>query len=87
MGDIGLQGVKTQVGGESVEGYHIVFGGGVGHDQAVAKQVFTGIPFKQVPLLLEKVLKVYHARRHGNESFAVFTRRHDVKTLQELFSE
>ncbi len=87
MGDIGLQGVKTQVGGESVEGYHIVFGGGVGHDQAVAKQVFTGIPFKQVPLLLEKVLKVYHARRQGNESFAVFTRRHDVKTLQELFSE
>ena len=30
MGDIGLQGVKVNVGGESVEGYHIVFGGGYG---------------------------------------------------------
>src|SRR6185436_9675592 len=28
MGDIGLQGVKVNVGGESVEGYNVVFGGG-----------------------------------------------------------
>jgi ferredoxin-nitrite reductase len=87
MGDIGLQGVKTQCEGESVEGYNIVFGGGVGHDQAVAKQVFTAIPFSQVPDLIENVLKVYQARREPGESFASFTRRHEVKRLQELFSE
>ncbi len=87
MGDIGLQGVKTQMGGASVEGYNIVFGGGVGQDQAVAKQVFTGIPFEQVPRLLEKALRVYHAQRQGHESFAAFTRRHEVKILQEIFSE
>jgi ferredoxin-nitrite reductase len=86
MGDIGLQGVKTQLEGESVEAYNLVFGGGVGHDQAVAKQVFTGIPFREVPRLLERVLQVYHTRREGRESFAAFTRRHDLKTLQELFS-
>lgn len=87
MGDIGMQGVKTQSEGESVEGYNIVFGGGVGHDQAVAKQVFTAIPFTQVPDLIEKVLKVYQSRREPGESFASFTRRHDMKRLQELFSE
>jgi sulfite reductase beta subunit-like hemoprotein len=37
--------------------------------------------------LLERVLKTYLARRHSGEAFAEFTRRHDVKALQELFSE
>jgi len=87
MGDIGMQGVKVNVGGSSVEGYNIVFGGGYGHTQAVAKQVFTGISFNEIPALMEKVLKVYQARRNSGESFAEFTRRHEVKQLQEMFSE
>jgi ferredoxin-nitrite reductase len=87
MGDIGLQGVKVNVGGESVEGYNIAFGGGYGHTQAVAKQVFTGISFNEIPVLLEKVLKVYQARRKSGESFTEFTQRHEVKQLQEMFSE
>jgi ferredoxin-nitrite reductase len=87
IGDIGLQGVKVNVSGESVEGYHIVLGGGYGETQAVAKQVFTGISFGRIPALLEKILKVYQARRRNGESFAQFTRRHDVKQLQEMFGE
>jgi len=35
-GDIGLLGVKTKVGGESMEGYHVFVGGGFGKYQAVA---------------------------------------------------
>jgi ferredoxin-nitrite reductase len=87
IGDIGLQGVKTQVAGESVEAYHIVLGGGVGHDQSVARQVFTAIPWSQVPALLERTLQVYLRLRQPGESFAAFTRRHEVGRLQELFSE
>lgn len=87
IGDIGLQGVRTQVAGESVEAYHIVFGGGVGHDQSVARQVFTNIPWTQVPDLLERALRAYLRFREPGESFAAFTRRHEVKRLQELFSE
>ena len=86
MGDIGMQGVKTQVNGESVEAYNIAFGGGFGHDQAVAAQVFSGIPYTDVAGVLEQVLKVYVARRVAGESFAAFTRRHSVKELQELFT-
>ncbi len=86
MGDIGLQGVKVNAGGSSVEGYHIVFGGGYGHQQAVARQVFTGISFDEIPALLEKVLRVYLARRGPGEGFAEFTRRHEIKQLQEMFS-
>ena len=86
MGDIGMQGVKTQVNGESVEAYNIAFGGGFGHDQAVAAQVFSGIPYTDVAGVLEQVLKVFVARRVAGESFAAFTRRHSVKELQELFT-
>ena len=87
IGDIGLQGVKVNVGGHSVEGYHVVFGGGVGSEAAIGRQVFTSISIDEVPRLLERVLKTYLARRQEAESFAEFTRRHELKELQELFSE
>ena len=87
VGDIGLQGVKVTVSGESVEGYNIVFGGGVGAEAGIGRQVFTGISFDEVPRLLERVLKTYLARRQPGETFAEFTRRHEVRQLQEIFSE
>jgi ferredoxin-nitrite reductase len=86
VGDIGLQGVKVNAGGSSVEGYNVVFGGGVGSEAAIARDVFKGISFSELPTLLERVLKVYLARRNPNETFASFTRRHEVKQLQEMFS-
>ncbi|MDB6036793.1 MAG: precorrin-3B synthase [Verrucomicrobiales bacterium] len=86
IGDIGLQGVKVNAGGDSVEGYNIVFGGGYGADAAVAREVFKGIAFSEIPKLLERVLKVYLERREASEAFAAFIRRHEVKQLQEIFS-
>jgi ferredoxin-nitrite reductase len=86
VGDIGLQGVKVAIGAASVEGYTIVFGGGTGADGGIAREVFRGISFDEVPRLLEQVLNVYLKRRESRESFAQFTRRHSVKELQEMFS-
>jgi ferredoxin-nitrite reductase len=85
VGDIGLQGVK--VGTAGVEGYNIVFGGSTGAQAGIGREVFKGISFDEVPRLLERVLKRYLAKRNAGESFSEFTRRHDLKTLQELFSE
>jgi ferredoxin-nitrite reductase len=86
VGDIGLQGVKVNSGGSSVEGYNIVFGGGTGERAAIGKEVFKGIAFNEVPVLLERSLQVYLARRLPGETFASFTARHNVGQLQELFS-
>lgn len=86
IGDIGLQGVKVNAAGSSVEGYNIVFGGGYGADAAIGKEVFKGISFAEIPKLLEHVLKVYLVRHHPGESFAIFVHRHEVKQLQEMFS-
>lgn len=87
VGDIGLQGVKVNFNGASVEGYNVVFGGGTGAGGGIGKQVFTGIAFSEIQPLLERVLQVYLARRQNGETFAAFTRRHEVRQLQELFSE
>jgi ferredoxin-nitrite reductase len=86
IGDIGLQGVKVNAGGTTVDGYNVVFGGGSGVAAAVAKEVFKGISFDELPGLLERALKTYLARRLPGEAFAAFTRRHEVKQLQEMFS-
>jgi len=87
MGDIGLLGVKTMLSGESVEAYNVTLGGGFGHEQAIGKEVFKGIPFSELLKLLQRVLTTYLARRESGESFAEFARRYEVKQLQEMFSE
>jgi len=86
VGDIGLLGAKVKVDGESVEGYHIVLGGGVDHEQGIAKEIFSSVPFTDAPALLEHVLKTYLDQRDGDESFIAFTRRHSEEQLKEIFS-
>jgi len=86
MGDIGLLGTKAKVSGESVDGYHVFVGGGFGAQQAVGRQVFTGVAFEDLKLTLEKMLKGYLRRRNEGESFQAFTTRHDLNTLQAIFS-
>ena len=86
MGDIGLLGAKVKVAGECVEGYHVFVGGGFGSNQAVGRQVFQGVSFAELKPTLEKMLKGYLRHRHNGETFQVFTQRHDLNTLQAIFS-
>lgn len=86
MGDIGLLGTKAKVGGESVDGYHVFVGGGFGATQAVGRQVFNGIAFDSLPPLIEKMLRGYLRHRTESETFQAFTTRHDLNTLQAIFS-
>ncbi|MBK1790814.1 NirA family protein [Persicirhabdus sediminis] len=86
IGDIGLQGAPCKVNGETVDGYHIVLGGGVDDNRAIAKDVFQSIPFTEVPDLIVRMLQVYLEKHEANEDFCAFTRRHSVEELRELFS-
>ncbi|MEM1157012.1 MAG: NirA family protein [Verrucomicrobiota bacterium] len=87
MGDIGLLGAKVKVEGESVEGYHVTIGGGFGNRQEVGRELFKNITFDAMPDLLEKVIKGYQRHREKQETFQSFCLRHDVDTLQALFSK
>lgn len=86
MGDIGLLGAKVKVEGESVEGYHVFVGGGFGNHQALGRQVFTGVSFQSLKPTLEKMLRGYLRHRNEGENFQSFTHRHDLNTLQRIFS-
>ncbi len=82
MGDIGLLGVKVR--GE--DGYHVFVGGGFGKNQAVGRQIFSGITVNDLQPTLEKMLKGYLRRREAGETFQKFTQRHELNTLQAIFT-
>ena len=82
MGDIGLLG--TKVAGE--DGYHVFIGGGFGKNQAVGRQIFSGVSVGELPGMIEKLLRVYLRHRAGRESFQQFSTRHDLNALQTWFS-
>jgi ferredoxin-nitrite reductase len=82
MGDIGLLGTKNR--GE--DAYHVFVGGGFGKNQAVGRQIFSGVSATELPATVEKMLCVYLKHRTGRESFQQFSMRHDLNALQTLFS-
>ncbi len=87
MGDIGLLGTKVKVSGETLEGYHVFVGGGFGGNQAVGRQVFTAVSVEQLKPTLEKMLSSYLIKRLAGETFQQFTARHDLNSLQTIFTE
>jgi ferredoxin-nitrite reductase len=86
IGDIGLLGAKIKLAGEPVEGYHVFVGGGFDDHRTVGRQVFQGISFEQLKPTLEKMLQGYLRHRNAAETFRDFTARHDLNTLQAIFS-
>ena len=82
MGDIGCLGVKVR--GE--DGYHVFVGGGFGKNQAVGRQVFSGVSVGELQATLENMLRVYLKKREGRETFQQFTMRHDLNALQVMFT-
>jgi ferredoxin-nitrite reductase len=82
IGDIGLLATKVR----GAEAYHVFIGGGFGANQAVGRQVFSGIAFEELKQTLEKMLKGYLRRREPAETFQKFTQRHDLNSLQAIFS-
>ena len=83
-GDIGFVGAKLANGSEA---YHVVMGGGMGDEQGIAREVFKGVHAEEIPALVEKVLRVYEAKKKNGETFVAWTRRHSLGELQEFFSE
>lgn len=87
IGDIGLIGAKIAEGEEEVEGYHIHVGGGYGEEQALARELFRGVKAADAPVVIEKMLAGYLAKRASmDESFHAFTNRQSLDELQAAFA-
>ncbi|HEX2747060.1 MAG TPA: NirA family protein, partial [Verrucomicrobiales bacterium] len=86
VGDLGLQAVKVDRDGVSVDGYHIVAGGGTGAESGIARPVRNGVAATEVPEVLEHILRRWQELRSPNETFSSFTRRHSAEELTTLFA-
>jgi ferredoxin-nitrite reductase len=88
IGDVGLLACKVQTSddGDTVEGYHVLVGGGFGAEAALARDVYRDVKAEDAPRVVERILKAYLAHRAApDETFLAFTRRHDVEALKTLF--
>ncbi len=89
IGDIGLIACRVPTGpdGEdTVEGFHVLVGGGYGADATIAREVYRDVRVEDCPALIETMLQSYLAHRSSrDETFALFTRRFDIEALKSLF--
>jgi ferredoxin-nitrite reductase len=92
IGDIGLLGTKVGIKNQGsddedpAEGYHIHVGGGFGPQAQCGREIYRDVKAGDAPRVIERMLKAYLANRAGpQESFAEFTRRHEIDALKALF--
>ena len=76
IGDIGLLAARSQANedGDTVEGYHVLVGGGFGPDAALAREIYQDVKAEDAPRTVERILKAYLAHRAStDETFLAFS--------------
>mgnify|MGYP000013946200 CR=1 FL=1 len=87
IGDIGLIGARVPVNddGDTVDGYHLLVGGGFGADATIARELFRDVKAEDAPRTVERVLKAYVANRTSQEeTFLDFAKRTDTEALKRM---
>jgi ferredoxin-nitrite reductase len=87
IGDIGMIACRVPVdaaGEDTVEGFHILVGGGFGPDAAVGREIYRDVKVEDCPRVVERMLKAFLAHRDGDETFLAFTRRLEVGALKTM---
>jgi ferredoxin-nitrite reductase len=87
IGDIGLIACKVSINddGDTVEGYHVLVGGGAGQDAGLAREIFKDVRAEEIPTTVERLLKSYLAnRKSSDETFLAFSRRHEIESLKAM---
>jgi ferredoxin-nitrite reductase len=90
IGDIGLLACRVQTTdeGDTVEGYHILVGGGFGPDAMLAREIFRDVKADDAPATVERLLQTYLKHRaSSSETFLGFARRHDADGLKAMCAE
>ncbi len=88
IGDIGLIGARVPVSeeGDTVDGYHVLVGGGFGPEAGIGREIFQNVKAGDAPKVIEHMLKGYLAHRaSSDETFLTFSRRYEVDALKAMF--
>jgi sulfite reductase beta subunit-like hemoprotein len=75
IADIGFRGGRTKVGGEQVDAYDCFVGGRLGANRRFGELLKGKVLAKDVHLFVEKLLRVYDAKKLEGEPFAQFCDR------------
>lgn len=87
IGDIGLIGARVPINeeGDTVDGYHVLVGGGFGPDGAMARELLQNIKAEDAPKTVEQILKAYMSNRaSAEETFVGFAKRNDVEKIKQM---
>jgi ferredoxin-nitrite reductase len=87
IGDIGLIACKVEssADGDTVEGYHVLVGGGFGPNAALGRELYRDVKAEDAPQTVERILKAYLRNRAAREeSFIAFARRHEIDALKAM---
>ncbi len=87
IGDIGLIGARVAVNddGDTVDGYHVVIGGGFGNEGAIGRELLRDVKADEAPGAVERLLKSYMKHRADRaESFQAFAARHEPDALKAM---
>ncbi|MDQ8728916.1 NirA family protein [Bradyrhizobium sp. LHD-71] len=87
IGDIGLIGARVPVSddGDTVDGYHVLVGGGYGPDAAIARELFSNVKAEDAPRTVAHILNVYLQQRASkDESFLAFAQRTDIEIFRAV---
>jgi len=87
IGDIGMIACRVPLpdSDDTVEGFHVLVGGGFGPDGGMARELYRDIRTEDCPPLVEAMLRAYLVNRlDPTETFRAFTRRMDIAALKQL---
>ncbi len=87
IGDIGLIGARVPVGddGDTVDGFHVVVGGGTGANARIGEELLRDIKTEECPAAVLRILSTYlRHRSSAAEEFQAFTARLGVSGLTAM---
>ncbi len=87
VADIGFRGAKTKVGGKMVDAYDLFVGGRLGHNGRFNELLKGKILAADVHLVIDALLRLYAARKQGDEIFSEFLSRSPKEELLAVLPE
>ena len=73
--------------GDTVEGFHVVVGGGFGAEARIGRELWRDVKVEDCPRAVERLLRAYLAHRSPGETFQAFARSRDIASLKALADE
>jgi ferredoxin-nitrite reductase len=68
--DVGLKGVKVRRGIRVLDAFDIYLGGGFGHEVRMGTLFRKGVPFGELPEVVEMLVREFYLRRSAGETFS-----------------